>query len=197
MEKIDYAIAGAGAVVLVVAVAASAFYGSGLGGGALTFDLKYPTSATKLETKTFTTSAPAAQDYTFNVTVANLTEIAFSATATPNTPTTPGGESVQIKVTPPIGAGNATTFTGTLSAKGSISLAKAPAEKTVNTNSADAAHAQYAAPSALGKGTWKVQVIFETGNPLPVSPVSYTVSLETTATSWAGSAEQVLPASGR
>lgn len=186
MEKTDIAIAAAGAIVLVVAIAGSAvFGGTGFRSGA-EFSVTFPPMTMDLEPQTAERTGGGEQTFTFDVAVSNLTQIVFTPTVTgpaggPTNPTS------SIVVTAP----NGTTYE---SADGvvTVSVQEPPAPTTVSAPSAD--QVALPAPTSAGQGTWTVSVAVSSPGPLPVP---YTVTVAATLTHYEASVAPKLPETTR
>lgn len=167
MEKMDIAIAAAGAVVLVLAIAGSALYG-GTGGSAVgPLSVTFPTSATELDSQPVSSQGSSSVPVTFTVTQANLTEITFTADVTDPSGAAP--PSLHLTATSPAGEtfeADGTTLT--------VPLGSAPEATTV------ASEGDLPAPATNGTGEWTLQIDITSPAPLPI-PYSGTASATVTS----------------
>lgn len=163
MEKLDIAIAVAGAVVLVIAITGSAFYGGTSGG--TPFAVTFPTSETDLAAQAFNVQGSGEAEATFEVAALNVTSVTFTAAA--SGPGAAGGVTFRLTATAPDGR----TFEAdgaTLTAQ----LAEPPAPTEVLAASASAV--PLPEPVANGTGTWTVLVQASGATPVLV-PFTVTV----------------------
>lgn len=176
MEKMDIAIAAAGAVVLVLAIAGSALYG-GTGGSAVgPLSVTFPTAATELEPEPVSAQGASSVPVTFSVTQANLTEITFTVDVSDPSGAVP--PSLHLTATSPTGE--------TFEADGAtltVPIGSAPAATTV------ASEGDLPPPATNGTGEWKLQIDISSPAPLPV-PYSGTASATVTSYAAAVSSDE-------
>lgn len=171
MEKMDIAIAAAGAVVLVLAIAGSALYGGTGGSAAGPLSVTFPTTSAELEPQAVSSQGSSSVSVTFSVTQENLTEIVFSANVAD--PSGAAAPTLHLVATSPTGE----VFEADGSSL-SVPLSAAPAATTIGSAS------DLPAPATNGTGDWTLQIDISSPAPLPIP---YSGSAAATVTSYAAS----------
>lgn len=167
MEKLDFAIAGAGIVILVVAIAGSAL--TGVAGGGSLYDLTFPLNAEPFSLPSKEIQGSGSADFTLEVAGVNVSHFEVKVAADS---LAPHAVADAFKVTVE-GPGGVTMTSEEPEFK--VPVQDEPAKTQVRAPSQAEAATEGPAPSTVGVGTWTIRVDLTHGDPLP-APHTVTVS---------------------